>query len=57
MDAELFPGPLTEIAPGAVHVPDWLDTGRQRELLHACRAVGPPTGRTAHGPHLPAAAP
>ncbi|MYS44447.1 alpha-ketoglutarate-dependent dioxygenase AlkB, partial [Streptomyces sp. SID5998] len=35
MDAELFPRRRAEIAPGAVHVPDWLDTARQRELLEA----------------------
>ncbi|MEY9989262.1 hypothetical protein ABIE67_001294 [Streptomyces sp. V4I8] len=35
MDAELFPRERTEVAPGAVHVPDWLDPGRQRELLAA----------------------
>ncbi|GAB2916278.1 alpha-ketoglutarate-dependent dioxygenase AlkB family protein [Streptomyces mayteni] len=28
----------TEIAPGAVHLPGWLDTERQRELVAACRA-------------------
>ncbi|MGW0762508.1 alpha-ketoglutarate-dependent dioxygenase AlkB [Streptomyces sp. NPDC002814] len=37
MDPELFPRARTEIAPGAVHVPDWLDAERQRELLQACR--------------------
>ncbi|MFF4503601.1 alpha-ketoglutarate-dependent dioxygenase AlkB family protein [Streptomyces sp. NPDC001401] len=52
MDAELFPRARTEVAPGAVHVPDWLDTGRQRELLEACRAwARPPAGlRTVHTP-------
>lgn len=32
-----------EVAPGAVHVPDWLPLGRQRELVDACRgwAAGP----------------
>lgn len=34
-----------EIAPGAVHVPDWLDLERQRELLEACREwARPPAG-------------
>ncbi|MFG2556044.1 alpha-ketoglutarate-dependent dioxygenase AlkB family protein [Streptomyces sp. NPDC048581] len=45
MDAELFPRERTEVAPGAVHVPDWLDAERQRELLEACRAWAlPPAG-------------
>lgn len=52
MDAELFPRARTEIAPGAVHVPDWLDAGRQRELLDACRDwARPPAGlRTVRTP-------
>ncbi|MDT0319640.1 alpha-ketoglutarate-dependent dioxygenase AlkB family protein [Streptomyces millisiae] len=28
----------TELAPGAVHVPGWLDQDRQRDLVAACRA-------------------
>ncbi|MYR57924.1 alpha-ketoglutarate-dependent dioxygenase AlkB, partial [Streptomyces sp. SID625] len=36
MDAELFPRSRREIAPGAVHIPDWLDAARQRDLLAAC---------------------
>lgn len=45
MDAELFPRERTEVAPGAVHVPDWLDPDRQRELLQACRGwARPPAG-------------
>ncbi|GAA3291692.1 alpha-ketoglutarate-dependent dioxygenase AlkB [Streptomyces cinereospinus] len=51
MDAELFPRDRTEIAPGAVHVPDWLDGDGQRELLRACRGVGTAARRAAHGPH------
>lgn len=41
--AGLFPRPPTEVAPGAVHVPDWLSEERQRELVTACRewARGP----------------
>lgn len=38
-----------EIAPGAVHVPDWLGLEQQRELVQACRgwATGPvPIRRT-----------
>jgi DNA oxidative demethylase len=52
MDAELFPRSRTEIAPGAVHVPDWLTAGRQRELLEACRDwARPPAGlRTVRTP-------
>jgi len=52
MDAELFPRARTEVAPGAVHVPDWLAAGRQRELLEACRAwARPPAGlRTVRTP-------
>lgn len=36
MDA-LLPRPRAEIAPGAVHVPDWLDVEAQRELVEVCR--------------------
>jgi alkylated DNA repair protein (DNA oxidative demethylase) len=52
MDAELFPRPRTEVAPGAVHVPDWLDTPGQRELVEACREwARPPAGlRTVRTP-------
>jgi alkylated DNA repair protein (DNA oxidative demethylase) len=52
MDAELFPRGRTEVAPGAVHVPDWLDPARQRELLAACRQwARPPAGlRTVRTP-------
>ncbi|WNI23076.1 alpha-ketoglutarate-dependent dioxygenase AlkB [Streptomyces sp. ITFR-16] len=39
----LFPRPRAVVAPGAVHVPDWLPVERQRELVAACRewARGP----------------
>ncbi|WP_412079085.1 alpha-ketoglutarate-dependent dioxygenase AlkB family protein [Streptomyces xanthophaeus] len=52
MDGELFARERTEIAPGAVHVPDWLGAARQRELLAACRAwARPPAGlRTVRTP-------
>ncbi|MDQ1031964.1 alkylated DNA repair protein (DNA oxidative demethylase) [Streptomyces umbrinus] len=52
MDAELFPRARTEIAPGAVHLPDWLSPARQSELLDACRAWAlPPAGlRTVRTP-------
>ncbi|MEV8045095.1 alpha-ketoglutarate-dependent dioxygenase AlkB [Streptomyces griseoluteus] len=45
MDVELFPRERTEAAPGAVHVPHWLDADRQRALLTACRDwARPPAG-------------
>ncbi|MFI6033354.1 alpha-ketoglutarate-dependent dioxygenase AlkB family protein [Streptomyces sp. NPDC051315] len=52
MDTELFPRERAEIAPGAVHLPDWLDAPRQRELLEACREwARPPAGlRTVRTP-------
>ncbi|MFJ5773966.1 alpha-ketoglutarate-dependent dioxygenase AlkB family protein [Streptomyces sp. NPDC093094] len=52
MDAELFPRDRAEVAPGAVHVPDWLDERLQRELLAACREwARPPAGlRTVRTP-------
>ncbi|MGW5046401.1 alpha-ketoglutarate-dependent dioxygenase AlkB family protein [Streptomyces griseoluteus] len=52
MDVELFPRERTEAAPGAVHVPHWLDADRQRALLTACRAwARPPAGlRTVRTP-------
>ncbi|MFJ4790234.1 alpha-ketoglutarate-dependent dioxygenase AlkB family protein [Streptomyces sp. NPDC088794] len=51
-EAELFPRERTEIAPGAVHVPDWLDPRRQRELVEKCRTwARPPAGlRTVRTP-------
>jgi alkylated DNA repair protein (DNA oxidative demethylase) len=52
MDAELFPRARTEIAPGAVHLPDWLAPDHQRDLLTACREwARPPAGlRTVRTP-------
>ncbi|MEU5392971.1 alpha-ketoglutarate-dependent dioxygenase AlkB family protein [Streptomyces tibetensis] len=52
MDAELFPRARTQVAPGAVHLPDWLDAARQSELLDACRDwARPPAGlRTVRTP-------
>ncbi|EPD63256.1 alpha-ketoglutarate-dependent dioxygenase AlkB family protein [Streptomyces sp. HGB0020] len=49
---ELFPRERKQIAPGAVHVPDWLDAEHQRELLRACREwARPPAGlRTVRTP-------
>lgn len=39
----LIPRARLEVAPGAVHVPDWLTLDQQRELVVACRgwATGP----------------
>ncbi|KFG76925.1 alpha-ketoglutarate-dependent dioxygenase AlkB family protein [Streptomyces mutabilis] len=52
MEAELFPRARAVIAPGAVHVPDWLAPALQRELLDACREwARPPAGlRTVRTP-------
>ncbi|MFG2307922.1 alpha-ketoglutarate-dependent dioxygenase AlkB family protein [Streptomyces sp. NPDC048566] len=52
MDAELFPRSRREIAPGAVHLPDWLDADVQRRLLADCRSwARPPAGlRTVRTP-------
>lgn len=52
MDGELFPRERVQVAPGAVHVPDWLDPDGQRELLRACREwARPPAGlRTVRTP-------
>ncbi|WP_327654546.1 alpha-ketoglutarate-dependent dioxygenase AlkB family protein [Streptomyces sp. NBC_00483] len=42
---ELFARDRTEIAPGAVHVPDWLDEREQRRLIELCRTwARPPAG-------------
>ncbi len=35
--AELFPRTRQEVAPGAVHIPDWLDLDAQVELVGRCR--------------------
>ncbi|GAA2254581.1 alpha-ketoglutarate-dependent dioxygenase AlkB family protein [Streptomyces indiaensis] len=52
MDGELFPRARTQVAPGAVHLPGWLDAERQSALLDACRAwARPPAGlRTVRTP-------
>ncbi|WP_030340312.1 alpha-ketoglutarate-dependent dioxygenase AlkB family protein [Streptomyces sp. NRRL S-1022] len=52
MEDELFGRERAEVAPGAVHVPDWLDGERQRALLTACREwARPPAGlRTVRTP-------
>ncbi|MFE0045618.1 alpha-ketoglutarate-dependent dioxygenase AlkB family protein [Streptomyces albireticuli] len=42
---ELFPRPPSEITPGAVHIPGWLDPAAQARLLDACRTwAKPPAG-------------
>ena len=38
MTAGLIPRPRRVLAPGAVHVPDWLTVAQQRDLVVACRA-------------------
>lgn len=41
----LFPRARRVVAPGAVHVPDWLDPDEQLDLLATCREWGkPPAG-------------
>lgn len=41
----LFGRPRVEVAPGAVHVPGWLDHDTQRRLVAACREwAAPPAG-------------
>ncbi|MER5193907.1 alpha-ketoglutarate-dependent dioxygenase AlkB family protein [Streptomyces sp. NPDC002755] len=52
MDSELFPRERAQVAPGAVHVPGWMDPAHQRELLRACRDwARPPAGlRTVRTP-------
>lgn len=48
----LLPRPRREVAPGAVHVPEWLDAQAQRELVEASRtwARGPAPMRAASTP-------
>jgi alkylated DNA repair protein (DNA oxidative demethylase) len=48
----LFPLPRRVVAPGAVHLPGWLDVEQQRELVAACRswAAGPVPLRAARMP-------
>ncbi|WP_026818011.1 alpha-ketoglutarate-dependent dioxygenase AlkB [Arthrobacter castelli] len=48
----LLPREHNEVAPGAVHVPDWLDGAEQRRIVEACRrwAVGPVPMRSARLP-------
>lgn len=45
MDGGLFPRERVEVAPGALHVPDWLTAQSQARLLAACRDwARPPAG-------------
>ncbi|MEV0945191.1 alpha-ketoglutarate-dependent dioxygenase AlkB [Rhodococcus sp. NPDC049939] len=48
----LIPRPRSEVAPGAVHVPDWLTLDEQRHLVAECRrwAMGPVPMRAAQLP-------
>jgi alkylated DNA repair protein (DNA oxidative demethylase) len=42
---ELLPRDRREVAPGAVHLPDWLDADAQRRLVELCRGwAAPPAG-------------
>lgn len=52
MSETLLPRVRTEVAPGAVHVPDWLNLEQQRQVVEACRqwAVGPVPMRSARLP-------
>jgi alkylated DNA repair protein (DNA oxidative demethylase) len=49
MTSALVPRERRVLAPGAVHVPDWLDLDRQRQLVRACR------GWASDGPGIRAA--
>ncbi|WP_052672484.1 alpha-ketoglutarate-dependent dioxygenase AlkB [Aliterella atlantica] len=41
----LFPRAKQQLAPGAIHVPDWLNLERQQQLLDQCREwAKPPAG-------------
>jgi DNA oxidative demethylase len=42
------PRPPAEVVPGAVHVPDWLTIGEQRELVVACQEWAKPPAPMAH---------
>ncbi|WP_255947573.1 alpha-ketoglutarate-dependent dioxygenase AlkB family protein [Streptomyces odontomachi] len=43
--SQLFSRERSAVAPGAVHVPDWLDLEEQRALVASCRAwAKPPAG-------------
>ena len=42
MTTTLFPRARTEVAPGAVHVPDWLSLDEQRHIVEAARRWAEP---------------
>jgi DNA oxidative demethylase len=44
----LLPRARAEVAPGAVHVPDWLPLDEQRHLVAACRAWARPPAPMRH---------
>lgn len=48
MTASLLPRERRELAPGAVHVPDWLDPAGQRRLVAACREWARPPAAMRH---------
>lgn len=45
---QLFSRPRTELAPGAHHLPDWLDAEAQTSLAEACVEWGKPPGGLRH---------
>jgi alkylated DNA repair protein (DNA oxidative demethylase) len=51
----LFPRVGREVAPGAIHVPDWLTIEEQRDLVAACRRWARPPAPM-HAPRLPSGA-
>jgi len=41
----LFPRVIQQLAPGAIHVPNWLSLDKQQQLLEECREwAKPPAG-------------
>lgn len=53
MTPSLFPRKRCQVAPGAVHVPDWLSRKDQRHLVEECRGWARPPApmRAAHLPN------
>lgn len=48
----LFPRAKQQLAPGAIHIPDWLSIGEQQQLLCLCREwAKPPAGL--YAPKMP----
>jgi DNA oxidative demethylase len=45
---QLFSRPQSELAPGAYHLPDWLDAAEQSTLATACVEWGKPPGGLRH---------